>query len=377
MSDALPLHVSPPLGAQPSGVDSAETTYKAAEQPEAKKNKHTIFLAVACAISVCISSYLWLKLSHIQETLARQSADSSAQSVEARTLARTAQELAQQTAARQSSMDTRLSEVALQRGQLDELIQSLSRSRDENLVVDIESALRLAQQQVQLTGSLEPMLAALKSADQRLVRAAQPRLNPLQRALAKDLDRVKAVATVDMLGLLVKLDELVRLVEELPLGNKVGAVKAPEPVKKSASLSKVPNSTFEDAAINESKYALPQWISGVWLAFKEEARKLVRVSTIASPDAILLSPEQSFFIRENLKLRLLNARLGMLARQIEASRADLVVVSVALDKYFDSSARSTQQASILVQQLQSQLRANELPRIDDTLAALATAAAGR
>jgi uroporphyrin-III C-methyltransferase len=110
---------------------------------------------------------------------------------------------------------------------------------------------------------------------------------------------------------------------------------------------------------------------------RDEARGLVRVSRIDTPEAALLSPEQGFFVRENLKLKILNARLGLLAHQADASRADLGQASSSLTRYFDANARSTQQAIALVQQLQSQLKATELPRVDDTLAALATAAAGR
>jgi hypothetical protein len=94
--------------------------------------------------------------------------------VEARVTSKQAEELARETAARLSVTDAKLSEVALQRSQLEELMQSLSRSRDENLVVDIESAIRLAQQQAQLTGSVQPLLAALNSAEQRLTKVAQP-----------------------------------------------------------------------------------------------------------------------------------------------------------------------------------------------------------
>jgi len=109
----------------------------------------------------------------------------------------------------------------------------------------------------------------------------------------------------------------------------------------------------------------------------QEVRKLVRVSRIEQPEAALLSPEQSFFLRENLKLKLLNARLGLLARQLESARADLASASMALNKYFDPGSRKTQAASTLLQQVQSQMKATELPRVDNTLAALATAAAGR
>jgi uroporphyrin-III C-methyltransferase len=108
-----------------------------------------------------------------------------------------------------------------------------------------------------------------------------------------------------------------------------------------------------------------------------EARKLLRVSRIEQPEAALLSPEQSFFLRENFKLKVLNARLGLLSRQSDTARADLTSASAWLTKYFDPAARKTQAAAQLLQQVQSQLKTSELPRLDDTMAALATAAAGR
>ncbi|MEP6792604.1 MAG: uroporphyrinogen-III C-methyltransferase, partial [Ramlibacter sp.] len=102
-----------------------------------------------------------------------------------------------------------------------------------------------------------------------------------------------------------------------------------------------------------------------------------RVSRIDQPEAVLLAPEQAFFLRENLKLKLLNARLGLLGRQVESARADVAAAALALHKYFDPSSRKTQVAAGLLQQVQAQMKAVELPRIDETLAALATSAAGR
>jgi uroporphyrin-3 C-methyltransferase len=122
---------------------------------------------------------------------------------------------------------------------------------------------------------------------------------------------------------------------------------------------------------------VPEWWQRGLAVLREEARNLVRVSRIEQPDAVLLSPEQTFFLRENLKLTLLNARLGLLARQPEAARADLAAAAVALGKYFDPAARRTQAAATLLQQVQAQLKGAELPRIDETLAALTTASAGR
>ncbi len=320
-------------------------------------------LLVASLLALGSSVLLWQKLSAIQEQLARQSADAGANAIEARALARQAQDLARETAARQAVADTRLSEVALQRTQLEELMQSLSRSRDENLVVDIEAGLRLAQQQAQLTLSAEPLLAALRTADQRLERAGQPRLSRVRTAITRDIDRIKAASVTDVPGLLLRLDELARQVDELPLSNAVAtnAAAAAAAARKEAPATP----------------ATPQWWQQVVAVLREEARGLVRVSRIDQPEAVLLAPEQAFFLRENLKLKLLNARLGLLARQTETARMDVAASLVALNKYFDPASRRTQAAVAALQQLQGQLRVAELPRIDETLAVLATAAAGR
>ncbi|MDZ7938032.1 MAG: uroporphyrinogen-III C-methyltransferase [Rhodoferax sp.] len=328
--------------------------------PTVKSSRRWLRLvALVAAIGVVTSALLWHRLGGIQEQLARQSADAGTQAGEARVTARQAQELAIETAAKLAVMDTRISEVALQRTQLEELMQSLSRSRDENLVVDIDSAVRLAQQQAQLSGSAEPLLAALKSAELRVARAAQPRLTPVQRAMAKDVARIRATALADLPSLLVKLDELVQMAEELPVANAVAVPKAIESLKR------------KDAE------TVSNWWQRAWSVVRTELEGLVRVSRIDDPDAVLLTPEQSFFLRENLKLKLLNARLGLLSRHNDAARADLSAALVAISRFFDNSSRKTQAAQMLLQQLISQSRALELPRVDETLAALATAAAGR
>ena len=335
-------------------------------------------LAVLAAAGLLLSGLLWQKLGNIQEELARRSTDSGAQAIEARTLARQAQEGTRELSARLAVQETRISEVSLQRTQLEELMQSLSRSRDENLVVDIESALRLAQQQAQLTGSAEPLIASLKSAEQRLQRAAQPRLNPLQRAIAKDTDRVRAASLTDVPVLLIKLDELVRMADELAVANAM-IVNTPTrataaAVPASAALS---NPDKADKSFGIDRLAVREWSTRLLDSVRDEARKLLRLSRIDQPEAALLAPEQSFFLRENLKLRLLNARLGLLSRQTESVRTDLLSAGAWMTKYFDPASRKTQAASQLLQQVQSQLKTSELPRLDETMAALATAASGR
>lgn len=337
-----------------------------------------LLFAALAAGGLLVSVLLWQKLGNIQEELARRSTDSGAQAIEARALARQAQEGTTELTARLALLETRISEVSLQRTQLEELMQSLSRSRDENLVVDVESALRLAQQQAQLTGSAEPLLAALRSADLRLARAAQPRLNPVQRAVARDAARIRAAVLTDVPVLTLRIDELVRLADELPVANAmVSHTTTPRSVPAAPAAGGESGKTAWPAWLGSDRQAFNAWFANVLASLREEARKLLRVSRIEQPEAALISPEQSFFLRENLKLRLLNARIGLLSRQTDAVRSDLASASAWMGKYFDQTSRKTQSAQQLLAQVQAQVKTSELPRLDETLAALATAAAGR
>jgi uroporphyrin-3 C-methyltransferase len=347
----------------PAAADAAELAdasrhdAESAAQTSPRRMLWLVGLMAASGLLGC--ALLWQKLGTVQEQLARQTADSGSLAAEARAGAKQAQELALETSAKLAVLEARLSEVALQRSQLEELMQSLSRSRDENLVVDIESSLRLAQQQAQLTGSVEPLLAALKSAEQRVTRASQPRLMPLLRAIAKDVARIKGTALSDTPAMLVKMDELVALTDDMPVGNAVQTSKSAPSLKR------------------QSDETISGWWARIGGLLRDEVRSLVRVSKIENPDVALLSPEQSFFVRENFKLQVLNARLGLLSRQTDAARADLAAAAATLTRYFDASSRKTQTAQGVLQQLQTQMRALEVPRVDETLAALATAAAGR
>ena len=101
-----------------------------------------------------------------------------------------------------------------------------------------------------------------------------------------------------------------------------------------------------------------------------DVRQLIRVRNVDTPDALMLSPTQAYFLRENLKLRLLNARMALLSRNEGAFRADLIAAQEALVKYFDTRARSTQTVQALLRQVQSSNLAIEMPTLSDSLTAV-------
>lgn len=317
-----------------------------------------------------------------QQLVARQQ-QSQGEAAEALMLARQSQDATRDALARMALLEARVAEAAVQRGQLDELIQSLNRSRDENLLADVEAALRVAQQQSALTGSLEPLVSALRQADERLARYNQPRLERVRRAVLRDLERVRAVAQVDVSSLVIRLDEVTRQIDELPL---TGVARAPDATPATPSSSAPASSGGEAAPAHKS--GEPQdwarWLqeAGRWsyeaaAVVWREVRSLVRISRIDNPESVLVAPEQQFFLRENLKLRLLNARLALMSRQFDLAQSDLRDAQRSLERYFDPAARRVTAAQELLQQVARQARQVSLPRPDETLAALASVNAGR
>lgn len=323
------------------------------------------------------------RLRQTEQELVRRQETSRSESTIARDQARQAQDQSRDTAAKVALLEARLAEVALQREQLEVLMQSMTRSRDENVVGDIEASLRVAMQQSGITGSVEPLVAALSQADERLARYKQPRLEGVRRAVSRDLDRVKAVGVVDLSSLTIRLDEVVRQIDDLPLlavaqagrepgGTPASGAKAP---KRAAAGAAPPSGAASDAgwwsrAWDDAGDKWNQLSADVW----REARGLLRVTRIDHPEAALIAPEQSFFFRENLKLRLLNARLALLSRQFDTAQGDLREAQAMLDRYFDGRSRKVTVTVELLKQVQAQSRQVPVPRPEDTLAALSAVA---
>jgi len=322
----------------------------------------------------------------LEQELVRRQQDGATRIAEAGLLAKQAQEGTSEVTAKLALLEARVAEVAVQRSQLEELIQSLSRSRDENVLTDIEAGIRVALQQSAITGSAEPLVATLKQGDERLARYKQPRLEGVRRAIARDLDRVRSVSVADISTLGIKLDEAIRMIDDLPLVSVAEAGKDAatrdarvSPTATAPSKPAKPASSASAAASTASAWSGK--VGDAWGAVTDrvwsEAKSLVRVTRIDHPEAMLLAPEQTFFVRENLKLRLLNARLALLSRQFEIAQSDLQVAQTAIDRYFDRTSKRTLLASDLIRQVTGQARQVVVPRPDDTLAALTAAGPGR
>lgn len=382
---AVPAEPTPPLPVADTPSPAPPTNRPAAAFGDARWwFALAALLAVLAGVSLVIAWKTQQRVKSIEQQLVRRLEDSQLQSNEARMLAKQSQDTVLAAAAKVALLEARVAEVAVQRSQLEELMQSLSRSRDENLLVDVDAGIRVAMQQTAITGSAEPLVAMLKQADDRLARYDQPRLEGVRRAIARDLDRVRAVGVIDVPTLSIKLDEAVRLIDELPLLANAEPRSAAFKGRATAPATAPASAPGAAAVVRAASSPPPAWWQtwdGSWESISErvwsEVKSLVRVTRIDHPEAMLLSPDHAFFVRENVKLRLLNARLALLSRQFDTAQSDLQGVQTTLDRYFDRSSRRTTLASDLVRQVAAQARQVTVPKPDDTLVALAAATAGR
>jgi uroporphyrin-3 C-methyltransferase len=328
-------------------------------------------LALAAAVvSLALAWQSQQRVKSVERELVLRQDASQRDAADARAVARTAHEVAQDAAAKSALLEARVADAAMQRSQVEELLSSVARSRDENVVADVEAAIRVALQQSALTGSAEPLVLTLKQADERLARYNQPRLERVRRAIARDLERTRAQGAVDVATLATRLDEAVRGIDDLPL---LAVGRAPAATAPAAAAS-APVAASAAAGWREQASAL--WHDGAQRV-GQELRSLVRVTRIDHPESVLATPEQQLFLRENLKLRLLNARLALFSRQFDIAQADLRTSQDVLDRYFDRSSKRVQAASETLRQVSAQARQTALPRPDETLASLAAAGVGK
>jgi uroporphyrin-3 C-methyltransferase len=384
---------SPPiLVSPPPGPDLPAPTH---HQPHDGEPSGWVRYAIVI-LSVAVAGVGWQawqtskRVQSLEKELVRRQQDSQGQATEARVLAKQAEELSREAAARATLLETRLTEIALQRSQVEDLIKNLSLSRDENLVFDIEASLRVAAQQAALTGSAEPLIVAMQSADERLARAKQPRLDNIRRALAKDLDRARATRVTDI-NTLVDEAPLLNQPDTGPTGPTAPRASAsasapghapsnaPANAKERATAPSKASAAAPAASAPEAdagwRSAILDWGKGAAQSVWAETRGLIRLTRIAQPEAMLIAPDQAFFLRENMKLRLLNARLALMSRQAPQAAADLREIERALPRYFDTQSRKTQLLQSMLTEAIAQSQLTQVPRPDDTLAALATIAA--
>ncbi len=255
-------------------------------------------------------------------------------------------------------LEEEIERVKESRAAVDQLYQELTRGRDDAALIEVERLVTLAAQELQVTGNVAAALAALQSADARLARLERPQLVSLRRAIGRDIERLRSVPAVDLTGLALKLDQIAQGADTWPLLAEVAARPA-RAAEAKADTEKKAGETAADGFAARLR---------AWLA--RELGDLVRIREVDTPDALLLTAAQQQLVRHQLRLRLLNARLALLARNDRLFRADLAEAQTLLARYFDTKHPSAAAAALQLRQIAQATLNVELPALNDSLGAL-------
>ncbi|UGQ47921.1 uroporphyrinogen-III C-methyltransferase [Massilia endophytica] len=309
----------------------------------------------------------------LREEMARRLQKGDASNAETGQIVRQVQESTKELQIKVGVLEGRQQEAQSQQLALEQLYNDLSKNRDEWALAEIEQVLSTASQQLQLAGNVSGALIALQNADRSLSRSDKPQFITIRRAIAKDMEKLKALPSVDSVGLAVRLDNVIAQVDTLPMlaDEKPTLPAAPEkpaakPSKKGRAAKEAPPEPVESPWLAKLQGTWNAWSSEMWT----DVRQLIRVRSVDTPDALMLSPGEAYFLRENLKLRLLNARMALLSRNEAAFRADLLAAQEALVRYFDTRAKQTQTVQALLRQVQGSNLAIEMPTLADSLNAV-------
>jgi len=333
----------------PTAAQSRSSMAEAKAHDPARRRRWVagaLIVALALAIAA-IGIDAYNRDRQLRTEVARRLAEEDAEVKATRATVESAQDDLRDAQAKIALLESRLAESQTQQAALEALYRELAPSRDEWALTEVEQVLLLASQQLQLAGNVSAALAALQLADSKLQRLDRPQFVPLRRALARDMDRLKAVPFVDVQGLSLRLDQAISMVDTLPLALEERLPAPPQDVVKET----------------------PGWrrfLRDVW----QDLRQLVRVENLDRPEAPLLAPQEQFFLRENLKLRLLSARFDLLFRDQANFRADLVAADIWLKKYFDTRSKPVQSLQVLLKEVRATDMTTELPGLAGSLDAV-------
>ena len=307
---------------------------------------------VAIAIGLALIVGTWFdsrnRVNDLRQQLVAKLAEADGYNKESRQVVTQARDTLRDVEFKVTMLESRLAETQNQRLALEALYLELSRSRDERVLAEVEQILLLGSQQLQLAGNLKAALLALETADARLQRADSPQFTSLRRSIRRDIDRLKAAPYVDVVGMSLRLDNLTHQVDGLQLAMYERPAE-PKP-----------------AAPNPDEGAVERLAREAW----DDLKSLIRVQRIESNEVPLLSPSQQFFLRENLRMRMLSARISLLAHDEAGFKADTRSAADWLQRYFDMKDKRVAAAVAALKQLSESEVSIDLPDVSASLEAV-------
>ena len=298
----------------------------------------------------------WLNTRHrfnaIEQSLSQKLEQYQTINKQSLELARLAQERSVQANMRTIVLEQKLAESRDQQEALQTLYTQLAESRESTAVAEVEQLLNIASQQLQLNGNVKSALLALQAAQKRLEPLDLPRAIQLRETLNTEIENLREVPQIDIINMSTQLTQLSELCGRLPLiSERQPTLNAKATSEKVSTPSMSPLNTF---------------VHNIW----DDIKNLITVERINKPEPPLLAADQAFYLRENMKLRLLTARIALLQHDEATYKADLNTVRNWLNEYFDTRHPDAIKAFNLLNKLSSNNISIELPQLTESFAAV-------
>ncbi|WP_415895346.1 uroporphyrinogen-III C-methyltransferase [Neptuniibacter sp. PT34_22] len=351
-------------------ADNVAASEQSAPEPKAEKEKKPATWPGKLALPISIialgaAGYLyWLSLQQ-SDSVAQNNAAIEAQV--SSTLSDARGSLDQALAGMNQTLGQLKSQSQADKNNIDELQARLTKSiqqvtanqktnRKDWLLAEVEYLLRLANQRVLMEQTSAGALKLLKSADKILKETDDVSIYDVRKALAADIAALEAVPVLDTEGVFLQLGALNNQVQNLRL----------IPISKQHKLPDLLEEVTPEV-VEES------WTAGLeesWSKATDKLNKLVVIQHRDEPIEPLLSPQQTYYLQQNLHLMLEQAQLALLQRKQSSYDASLNKAHDWVSTYFEQSDGTTQSLLRGISELKSVKVTAEMPDISGSLRSL-------
>jgi uroporphyrin-III C-methyltransferase len=256
----------------------------------------------------------------------------------------------QQTAEeRLSQYETRLAESQKIQEAFDDISEESLNDPSSAALENIEQQIIFAHLHLNLGGDVKAALSALQKAQSLVQEIENEALSALNSSLAQDIENLGAASSIDTKAIISQLDDLFAKIDTMPL-------------IMDTSLTEVDiDITPEKMPIGDGKWF--KFIDEMW----QDAKSFVHVQKVNRPVIELLSPSQVYFLRENLRLKLLLMRFSLLSHDNDSFNGDLQVAINWINQYFDKNSEPVTDMIQALTQLQDDEIGSELPNVSASL----------
>lgn len=191
------------------------------------------------------------------------------------------------------------------------------------LLAEADYLVKLAGRKLFLEHDVESATQLMESADQRIASLNDPSLTPLRKAMANDITKLKSVPLIDRDGLVLRLISLQQQVDALPLANAI--------------LPDAPQETQQVVSDD-----INNWQDNLMTSLKDFAENFITFRTRDGNVIPLLSPEQHFYLKENVKAKLETAIKSVYVEQQEIYTTSLKTAQEWSTSFFNQNDNTVQ-----------------------------------